>query len=57
MLHRQRISYGRLITLLVAAALVAGCARGFIPEPSYQATALPDDVTELFEVSGSADST
>ena len=55
MLHRQRISYGRLITLLVAAALVAGCARGFIPEPSYQATALPDDVTELFEVSGNAD--
>ena len=56
MLHRPRISYGRLIALLVAAALVAGCGRGFIPEPSYQATALPDDVTELFKLSGNADS-
>ena len=56
MQHNQRTSYFRLITVLLAAALVVGCGRGFIPEPSYQATALPDDVTELFELSGKADS-
>jgi hypothetical protein len=52
MQHNQRTSYFRLITVLLAAALVVGCGRGFIPEPSYQATALPDDVTELFKLSG-----
>ncbi len=54
MLLRQRIPYGRLVILL-ATALVAGCGRGFVPE-TYQATAIPDDITELFELSGNADS-
>ena len=53
MQHNQRTSYFRLITVLLAAALVVGCGRGFIPDP---ATALPDDVTELFELSGNLDS-
>lgn len=52
----HRISHGRFIALLVAAALVAGCGRGFIPEPAYQPTAIPEDVTELFELFGNADS-
>ena len=56
MRHAQRFSYGRFIALLAAAALVAGCGEGFIPEPAYQATAIPEDVTELFELSGNADS-
>ena len=55
MRNGQRISYGRFISLLAAAALVAGCGRGLIPE-TYQATAIPDDITELFELSGNADS-
>ncbi len=51
MRNGQSNSRGRLITILAAAALVAGCGRGFIPE-TYQATAIPDDVTELFVLSG-----
>ena len=34
-----------LTTLLLAAVLVAGCSRGFVP---YQPTAIPEDVTKLF---------
>ena len=56
MQNGQRSSRGRLITILVAAAFVAGCGKGFIPEPPYQATAIPADVTELFVLSGNADS-
>ncbi len=51
MRNGQSNSRGRLITILAAAALVAGCGRGFIPE-TYQATAIPDDITELFVLSG-----
>lgn len=54
MRHLQRISHVRFIAFLVAAALVAGCGRGFIPEPTYQPTAIPEDVAELFELSGNA---
>ena len=56
MQHTYRTVYRRLFTVLAAAALVVGCGRGFIPEPSYQATAIPADVTELFELSGKIDS-
>ena len=56
MRHGQRISHGRFIALLVAAALVAGCGRGFIPEPPYEATAIPEDVTDLFVLFGDEDS-
>lgn len=56
MQNGQRSSRGRLITILVAAAFVAGCGKGFIPEPAYQPTAIPADVNELFELSGNADS-
>ena len=38
-----------LTTLLFAVVLVAGCSRGFVP---YQPTAIPADVTQLFEVFG-----
>ena len=56
MAHRQRNSHFRFIAMLVAGVLAVGCSRGFIPEPSYQATPIPDAVTELFELSGNADS-
>ena len=56
MQHTYRTVYRRLFTVLAAAALVVGCARDFIPEPSYQATPIPEDVTELFELFGNADS-
>ena len=56
MRHEQPHSRGRFITILAAAALVIGCSQGLIPDPAYQATAIPDDVTELFKLSGNADS-
>jgi len=42
------------IALLVAGALAVGC-RGMVAPPSYQATPLPVDVTELFRTFGNAD--
>ena len=45
MLDRQRRLRVVLTTLLLAAVLVAGCSRGFVP---YQPTAIPEDVTKLF---------
>ena len=42
--------------MLVAGVLAVGCSRGFIPEPSYQATPIPDAITELFELAGNHDS-
>ncbi len=37
--------------MLIAVALAVGC-KVFVPTPTYQATELPDDVTELFETAG-----
>ncbi len=37
--------------MLIAVALAVGC-EVFVPTPTYQATELPDDVTELFETAG-----
>jgi pimeloyl-ACP methyl ester carboxylesterase len=42
-----------LTTLLLAAVLVAGCSRGFVP---YQPTAIPEDVTKLFRVLNNVES-
>lgn len=56
MAHRQRTSHYRFIAMLAAGVLAAGCGRGFIPEPSYQATPIPEAVTDLFELAGNADS-
>ena len=53
MLNRQRRSCLALIALLLAGVIVAGCSRGFVP---YQPTAIPADVTKLFEVFGNPDS-
>ena len=53
MLIKQRRARLALITLLLAGGLIAGCSRGFVP---YQPTAIPADVTELFEVFGTPDS-
>ena len=56
MAHRQRTLHYRFVAMLAAGVLAIGCGRGFIPEPPYQATAIPADVTELFELSGKSDS-
>ena len=53
MLIKHRRARLALITLLLAGGLIAGCSRGFVP---YQPTAIPADVTELFEVFGTPDS-
>ena len=39
----------RLIAAFAAGVLAVGCG-AFVADPSYRATQLPDDVTELFEV-------
>lgn len=48
--HRSRLA---LFSLLLAGVLVGGCSRGIVP---YQATPIPADDTELFEVYGNPDS-
>ena len=53
MLIKHRRARLALITLLLAGGLIAGCSRGFVP---YQPTAIPANVTELFEVFGTPDS-
>ncbi len=46
-----RAAYWQAAAMLIAVALAVGC-EVFVPTPTYQATELPDDVTELFETAG-----
>ena len=64
MLTRQQ-GAGLLGALLAATLLVAGCSQGMVaprpdddsrPDETYQPTAIPEDVTDLFEVFGDPDS-